>query len=319
MPAEGLLDVQRILTRERISLDGVESGRTCFLSHLGAQPKLVPGAWAAHRDLAYALALANLSPTQRTSLARCLLLEHGREFGIGRLRLTPLASGLPAGGSSLLLEPRRRESGLRCLYTWGLGPQATVTACDWLVLRAQPEWACDAPPPVLRPSGLETLVALGGEVLLLVENATVALAVAEACAGRVALASHPRFSPFLESLDPSASVLLWPHDALGSVGLRQKPILAAALMGAPESERQRVRSWLAAREGATRAGDYELVSVGCPGRLDRTGLERFWTACGRPRVLLSGDPTWAAEGGAWLRRCGATVEIQGQATQLPLL
>lgn len=310
-------EVQRLLTGERLSIDDVASGRTCFLSHLGAQAKLAPGAWVAHRDLAYTLALGNLSPAQRTSLARSVLVEHGREFGVGRLRLVPLRSGLPAGGSSLLLEPRRR-GGPRCLSTWALGTGAEPGPCDWLILRAQPEWALDAAPPPLRASGLQTLVALGGQVLVLVDNATSALAVAQACRGHVDLASHPRFAPFFEAVDPHAPVLVWPHDALDSTGLRQRSILAAAILGAPESTVQNVRAWLSSRDAGA-AGDYELVRAGCPGRLDRPGVEAYWIACGRPRILLTGDPTWAAQGAAWLRGCGATVEVQGQATQLALL
>lgn len=316
--ADGLLDVQRLLTRERISLDQVEPGRTCFLSHLGAQSKLSPAPWVAHRDLAYALALANLNPALRKSLARAVLLEHGREFGVGRLRLTPYASGLPLGGSSLVLEPRRRGSGPRCLYTWALGMQAVPVSCDWLLLRAQPEWALDPPPPPLRPSGLQTLAALGGRVLVLVENATAAIAVVQACAGKVTLASHPRFAPFLEGLEPRADVLVWPHDALDSANLRNLPILAAALIGATESVRDATRRWLASRDAA-RVGDYELVTASCPGRIDRPALARFWAACGRPRILLTGDPTWAAQGGRWLREVGAKVEVHGEATQLQLL
>lgn len=53
--------VLRMLAQERLSIDESEPGRTTFLSHLGAQPKLVPGPWIGHRDLLYALALANLT------------------------------------------------------------------------------------------------------------------------------------------------------------------------------------------------------------------------------------------------------------------
>src|SRR5690606_39483822 len=102
-----LHEVQHMVSRERLSLDEPGPDRTCFLSHVGAQEKLVPGPWIAHRDLVYAMALANLSPAQRTSLARAVLLEHGREFGVGRLRLEAASSGLPVGGSSLRLEPRQ--------------------------------------------------------------------------------------------------------------------------------------------------------------------------------------------------------------------
>jgi len=136
--------VQTMLARARLSIDDTQSGRTCFLSHLGAQERLSPGAWMGHRDLLYGLALANLSPSQRTSLARAVLVDHGREFGVGRLRLQTLASGLPLGGSSLLMEPR--TGGTSCLYTWALGPGATPATCDWLLLRASPQWAVEAAP-----------------------------------------------------------------------------------------------------------------------------------------------------------------------------
>jgi hypothetical protein len=52
--------------------------------------------------------------------------------------------------------------------------------------------------------------------------------------------------------------------------------------------------------------------------MDRKALARYWRACGRPRVLLRGDPEWAAEGRAWLRSLGAEVEAHSEATQLGL-
>lgn len=312
-----VLDVQRLLSRERLCIDEVQPGRTSFLSHLGAQPKLAPGPWIAHRELAYALALANLNPAQRTSLARSVLVEFGREFGVGRLRLVALASGLPFGGASVLMSPRK-GGGPRCCYTWALGSTAVPAACDWLLLRAQPEWALDAALPPLRASGLQTLTVLGGHVLLLVENATAAAAVAAECEGRVAFAAHPRFAPMLERVDPQASVLIWPYDALESSALRDQPVFAVALVGAPESVRLEVARWLSARD-TQRAGDFELVSVTCPKRMDRDGLAEFWAACDRPKILLRGDPAWAASGAAWLRTLGAAVHIQGAATQLHLL
>jgi len=37
--------IQQLIARERLSLDLCARGRTCFLSHIGAAPRLVPGAW----------------------------------------------------------------------------------------------------------------------------------------------------------------------------------------------------------------------------------------------------------------------------------
>jgi hypothetical protein len=192
------------------------------------------------------LALANLNPAQRTSLARAVLIEHGREFGVGHLALQAVSSGLPLGGSSLFLRPRR--GGPTCLYTWALGTTPTPVACDWLVLRAQPEWALDKPPKALRATGLQILAALGGEVVVLVGSAVGALQVASLCAGKVEIAAHPRFSPYIEGLDPAARVLLWPHDALDGAGLRRHEVVAVVLVGAPESVRQGIEAWCARRD-----------------------------------------------------------------------
>src|SRR5690606_35064496 len=189
-----LHEVQHMVSRERLSLDEPGPDRTCFLSHVGAQAKLVPGPWIGHRDLVYAMALANLSPSQRTSLARAVLVEHGREFGVGRLTLEAVASGLPLGGSSLRLA--HRQGGLRCLYTWGLGVAPTSVECDWLLLRAQPEWALDEPPRPLMTKGMRTLASLGGTVLVLVDTAVAALQIARKLGDEVALQAHPRFAPY---------------------------------------------------------------------------------------------------------------------------
>ena len=134
--------VQQLIARERLSLDVCARGRTCFLSHVGAVTKLVPGPWIGHRDLIYALALANLTPAQRTALARSVLVDHGREFGVGRLALSALPSGLPLGGCALRLHPR--GGGPVCLYTWALGEHAGTAACEWLLLRAEPGMPIDA-------------------------------------------------------------------------------------------------------------------------------------------------------------------------------
>ena len=307
-------EVQHLFARERLAIDDMQPGRTCFLSHVGAQPKLVAGPWIAHRDLLYALALANLSPVQRTSLARAVLVEHGHEFGVGRLLLEARASGLPLGGSSVRL--RHRRGGVTCLYTWALGPKPQPAPCDWLLLRAQPEWALDAPPRTLAAGGLSTLAELGGEVLVLVSTAVAAVQVAQACSGRVELAAHPRFSPYIEGLNPDAPVLLWPHDALDGAGLRRRELAAIALVGAPEWVRQELGGRL---DRMPRGEHVELVDLGCPGRASREQLAAFWEACGRPRILLSGDPTWVAVGAAWLASLKAEVVVQAEATQLDLL
>lgn len=313
-PPDELGQVQRMLARERLAIDDTQPGRTCFLSHLGAQPKLGVGPWVGHRDLLYALALANLSVPQRTSLARAVMIEHEREFGVGRLQLEALPSGLPFGGSSLRL--RHRTGGPTVFYTWALASDARPTACDWLLLRAQPEWVAEPAPPVLRPTGLEVLAALGGEVLVLVGTAVDAVQIAKACAGRVAVAAHPRFAPHIEGHDPEAPVLLWPHDALDGAGLRRHEVAALVLVDAPEHVRQEAEGF---RVRLPRADRIEMVDVSCPGRLDREGLVGFWTACGRPSVLLRGDPGWVARGSQLLGKLGARVEVQVEATQLDLL
>lgn len=306
--------VQTMLARARLSIDDTQSGRTCFLSHLGAQERLSPGAWMGHRDLLYGLALANLSPAQRTSLARAILVDHGREFGVGRLSLQTLASGLPLGGSSLLMEPR--TGGTSCLYTWALGPGATPAPCDWLLLRASPEWAVEPIPKKFSARGIQLLTQLGGEVLLLVDTAVGALQVAQACAGTIRIAAHPRFSPHIEALDPEAAVLLWPHDALDGAGLRRHEVVAVALVDAPEPVRTDLRSWMKRRGGDR---EIETVDLSCPGRMDREGLLTFWRGCGKPAVFLTGDPEWTSSGASWLRSLGADVVVHGEATQLSLL
>jgi hypothetical protein len=308
---EQMQTVLRMLARERLAIDEPGEGRTSFLSHIGAQARLAPGAWIGHRDLLYALALANLSQSQRDSLARAVVVEHGQQFGVGRLQLEALPSGLPLGGSSLLMRPR--GDGPRCLSTWALGESSEARECDWLLLRAQPAWALDDAPSVLNPDGLATLAALGKEVVVLLASAVAARQVTDLCASKVELAAHPRFSPHLEGLRPDARVLLWPHDAIEAVGLSRREIGAVVLIGVPEPVRQQVEQWI------RRRGDkIELAAAGCPGRAARDHMEAYWRACGKPRVLLRGDPAWARAGEAWLREIGATVEVQGEATQLGL-
>jgi hypothetical protein len=314
--AEEFAAVQRMLARERLSIDDSQPGRTTFLSHVGAQPRLLPGPWVGHRDLIYALALANISPPQRTSLARAVLVEHEREFGIGHLQLEAVASGLPLGGSSLRM--RHRTGGPTCLHTWALGPGAKPVTCDWLLLRAQPEWAVIDGPPVLRANGLEVLAALGGEVVVLVATATGAIQIARACAPLVKVAAHPRFAPHIGGHDPDSAVLLWPHDALDGAGLRGREITALVLVDAPEATRREAEAWCALRS-ADRPRSIELVDVTCPGRLRTEELAAFWRACGEPSVLVRGDAAWVTSGARILADLGAAVEIQPEATQLELL
>lgn len=310
-----LHEVQHMVSRERLSLDDPAPERTCFLSHVGAQPKLVPGPWIGHRELVYAMALANLSQSQRTSLARAVLVDHGREFGVGRLTLEAVSSGLPLGGSSLRLA--HRQGGLRVLYTWALGVAPSSVACDWLLLRAQAEWALSSPPRPLALKGLSTLVALGGQVLVLVDTAVAAVQVTQACGDGLRYAAHPRLAPYLEHADPEGSVLLWPHDAIDGAGLARHTITAVVLVSAPESVKQRVETW---RDRQGKGPELlPIAEASCPGRIDRSHLAALWQACGRPKILLRGDAGWSAMGSQWLREQGATVEVQGRAMQLSLI
>jgi len=317
--------VQQLIGRERLSIDLCARGRTSFLSHLGAAPRLVPGAWIGHRDLIYALALANLAPQQRTALARAVLVEHGREFGVGRLVLNTLASGLPLGGSSLRLQPRGH--GPVCLYTWALGEAATAAPCEWLLLRAEPTWAQDEPARPLAAAALETLHALDASVTVLVATAADARQLADRCLPRVPFAAHPRFLPHLEGADHRARIRLWPHDAVDAPGFwpaptdrSQKPGTsetgAVILVDAPEPVRRQVEAWHGNHPDARRI---EVARAGCPGRLDRAALEALWRRCEQPQILLRGDPEWAGDARRFLHQLGARVEAQAQGTQLPLL
>ena len=303
-----------MLAKERLRIDDAQPGRTCFLSHLGAQTKLVPSPWIGHRELLWSLALANLTPAQRTSLARAVLVDHRHEFGVGHLRLEALPSGLPMGGSSLLMKPRKE--GPQCLSTWALSPQAAASPCDWLLLRAASQWATETPARALEPKGLALLAELGGEVLLLVDTAVSAVQVARACEGIVGVAAHPRFAPYIEGLAPDAPVLLWPHDALDGAGLRRHQVVAVVLVDAPERVRVEAERWIARRDNAR---EVELVDVRCPGRASREDLQSFWRQCGEPAVFITGDPAWAGGLAGWLRELGVAVELQGAATQLSLI
>lgn len=306
--------IQAMLTRERLAVDLCDGTRTSFLTHIGAAPRLVPGPWIAHRQLILALALANLAPAQRSSLAHAVIVEYGREFGVGRMVLEAVASGLPLGGSSLSMRPRvpGQVGRPHVLYTWALGPRATPHACDWLLLRAQPGWACDQPARKLGVRGLETLAQLGGSVLLLVPSAAAARQVADAIGKTLAIDAHPRFVPYLDEHDPDAALLLWPHDAIAATSLDRRTFSTAVLIAAPESVHQEAMRWAAQRPGV------EVVEAACPGRVDRKALARYWEACGRPKVLLRGDPEWTGEGRGWLESIGATVAAHPEATQLGL-
>lgn len=306
--------VQGLLARERLSIDQCDEGRTTFLSHLGATSRLVPGPWIAHRDLIYALALANLTPAQRASLAHALRVEHGREFGVGRSVLETVGSDLPLGGASLLITPR--GNGPQCLYTWALGPKATARPCEWLLLRAQPEWALDVPPRKLGVKGLTTLVELGGDVVVLVPSATAARQVADLLGDRLPFSAHPRYLPHVidegSTHDTSARLLLWPHDALDARSLARRTVSTVVLIAAPEEVRRAAERW-AGEHGAP-----EVVPAACPGRVGRDELLAFWRACGEPKILLRGDPAWVGVGQPWLESKGATVAARSAGTQLGL-
>ncbi|HEY8379732.1 MAG TPA: hypothetical protein VIK91_24745, partial [Nannocystis sp.] len=236
-----LAAVQQLLVHERLGLDRCERGRTTFLSHVGAVPRLVPGPWLGHRDLIYALALANLSPAQRTSLTRAVLVDHGHEFGVGRLSLVTCPSGLPLGGTSVRFRPRK--GGPSCLYTWALGPGAGAFACDWLLLRAQPGWALDAPPPVLRSNQLATLHALGLPTFVFAATPTCARQIADGGLADVPFTAFASYRPFVDRAQPRMPIRLWPH-RFDPRALDADGPLALILVDAPESLQRRVRTWL---------------------------------------------------------------------------
>ncbi|MEE9386449.1 MAG: hypothetical protein V3V08_23790 [Nannocystaceae bacterium] len=305
-----LHEVQAMLGRERLGIDVCEQGRTCFISHVGAVPKLLPGAWIGHRDTLRAMALANLHPQQRASLAGAVLVDHGSEFGVGRLQLETLASGLPFGGSSLWLQGR--SGGVSCLYTWALAGPARTKTCDWLVVRAQPEWALDHPPRPLSAAGLSTLVELAGSALVVVETVVDARQLADELVDVIPVTAHARFYPYLDACDAEAPVLIWPSDALDSPTLRGREFGTVVSLAGDEASYAVVSRWAEGRERV------QTAKASCPGRTDRAGLEQFWRDCGRPKVLLTGDAEWAAQGSAWLRGLGAHVHGQQRATQLGL-
>jgi hypothetical protein len=308
---DGALALRQMLARSRLSLDACEPGRTAFLSHLGAAVPLTPAPWIAHRDLLHALALANLTPAQRSALVRAVLVGHGSEFGVGRLVLEAVESGLPFGGSSLRMATR--AGGDRCLYTWALGAEARPRPCNWLLLRAQPEWALDEPPRELTRRGVSTLAELAPPVCIAVDGAVAARQVADLLGDEVPVDAHPRFLPHLAVHRPRASVLIWPHDAVGAPGLERHELRTIVLAGAPERVRAAWRAAIQTRDAPT-----EWVEATVPGRATRSRLAAFWEACGEPQVLLRGQPDWAREGEAWLRTLGAKVARERAGTQLGL-
>ena len=302
--------VLRLFARERLLVDGCAAGRTTFISHLGSIARLDPGPWIAHRELVLALALANLTPAQRRSLARAVLVDHGREFGVGRLVLETCPSGLPLGGSSLLLRPR--AGGPRCLYTWALGSGAAAAACEWLLLRAEPGWALEGGPAPLQAEAVATAAALHESVVIFAATAGAARQIADAClVGRLPFTAHPRFLPHLDGASAGAGIALWPHDAAGAASLARRRAGAAIVVDGPEAALEAILSW-AATSGV------EVTTAGCPGAIDRARLAALWRACGSPQVLLRGDPGWARAGLRWLGELGAAVEPQSDATQLGL-
>lgn len=312
--------VLRILARERLSIDAAAPGRTTFLSHLGAMGKLVPGPWIAHRELLLSLTLTNLSPDQRHSLAQAILIDYEREFGVGRLILRALPSGLPCGGASLALRPR--SGAPRCLYTWALGPGAKPTPCDWLLLRAQPEWADEKATPLLA-SDVKTLHALGADVAIFVPSAVAAVQVAKLCLQGIPFTAHPRFLPLLSDTNNDAKIALWPMDAVPSASLRRRRVSSVIIVDGGETATRAIGRWAATRSDAREAetgrpNEIEISEVCCPGRADRSALLSFWEACERPSILLRGDPTWTGAGQTWLGACGARVDLQVESTQLRL-
>lgn len=313
-PREEAQAIEQLLARERMSVDAHDVGRTSFLSHIGAMRPLTPGPWIAHRDLIYALALTNLSQGQRASLAHAVRVEHGRTFGVGRCELETSPSGLPFGGASLRVRPRR--GGPTFLYTWGLSGSPRPVQCEWLLLRAQPEWTRDEPLRNLGARGLETLEGLGGTVVVLVGTVIAAQQVMQLMRGRVPVVAHPRFAPLVyepEAARPrDANVYLWPYDGLDSPVLRELEVHTVVLLEADESLTQRAQRWAGSR------GRAEVIPAAAPGRIRRVGMEKFWRGCGSPRVLLRGDPGLVSAGSAFLRELGATVVERTTGTQLGL-
>ncbi|MGB1699562.1 MAG: hypothetical protein ACPHRO_06405 [Nannocystaceae bacterium] len=306
--------IEQILARERLAIDLCADGRTSFLSHVGATRKLVPGPWIAHRDLIYALALTNLSVNQRSSLAHAVRVEHGREFGVGRCALVTSASGLPFGGSNLLVRPK--ISGPVFLYTYALAANAAPTPCEWMLLRAQPEWTRGDEMRALGVRGIDTLIGLGGDVLILVPTVVAAKQIASLVKGRIALMTHPRFSPLIFSAEeqPSrdANLIVWPHDGLTSPLLHDREIRTIVVVDGDHDLLDEVGRWSQGRD------KLEVVTAACPGRIGRVALKKFWEACERPRILLRGTPREVRLGTSTLEEFGARVTPRAEGTQLGL-
>ncbi|MEZ4427303.1 MAG: hypothetical protein R3A51_06335 [Nannocystaceae bacterium] len=153
---------------------------------------------------------------------------------------------------------------------------------------------------------------------MLLATAVDARALVDRCPPSLPLSIHPRFLPHVGREDarvdhPDARVLLWPHDVLSADSLRRREPGVLVLVDAPEELTRAANRWAGQLPRAV-----EITHATCPGRLDRPGLAAFWKACGRPRVLLRGDPGWTGVGASWLRELGAQLSTQSDAQQLGL-
>ncbi len=318
-----------MMARERWLIDAFAPGKSTLLTYLGAAPSLRPGPWLAHRDLVAALALANLSPGQRESLARSARVEWGREFGVGRTKIWAHSSGLPFGASTVTWVPRL--GGVKVSSAWALGASATPVESEWLILRASPEWALDPSPPAIKAHGLMTLLGLGGGVLALVPTAVAAHQLAAMLPDSTPIVAHPRFLPHLApdgtrpataasvaSHEKSAGALiLWPHDALSQAGLRRHAFRTVLLFAAPESVQLELHQHLQQRDESSSA-PIDVIETALPGRVLRPALREFIRACGDPNVAVDGDARWTHPAADWLRDEGLRVVLRSRATQLGL-
>ena len=305
-----------MISRERLSLDEPAADRTCFLSHVGAQGKLVPGPWIGHRDLVYAMALANLSPAQRTSLARAVLVDHGREFGVGRLTLEAVSSGLPLGGSSLRLA--HRQGGAPVPLYLGVGGGAHCGGVRLAAASGAGRVGAGRASASAAGQGAAHPGLVGG---------------GDAGAGGYRGGGPCRSWPRVETRFVSRPILASRRTSRGSSPRRRCCFGPMTPSTAPACSDTRSPRWCwSARRSAygskSMRGEFgggpagerlQITEVGCPGRVDREHLRAFWESCARPRILLRGDSEWTAQGAQWLRSQGATVEVQGQATQLSLI
>jgi hypothetical protein len=211
---------------------------------------------------------------------------------------------------------RPKLAGPAFLYTYALAASATPTPCEWLLLRAQPEWTRGEEIRALGVRGLDTLIGLGGDVLVLVPTVVAAKQIATLVKERIAVAAHPRFSPLLfaaeEQAARDAKLVVWPHDGLGSPLLREKDIRTVVVIDGDGELLQQVERWAQGR------GGIEVVPAACPGRISGVTLKKFWQGCGQPRVLLRGSPNEVRLGTALLQGLGAHVTPRAEGTQLGL-